>query len=451
MRYGLSVIVLMAMLAMAMPALAASEVSGFWNIAEFCGAGPLCVGLKERIRQEVYNNLDVNDATNDSTNYFRTRSQLYAEWKISEFDTARIQLTNEFFNYLVTPTAGTEYLKNGNPREIFFDHTYVSSKEIMESPVSLTAGRFELLNQYGDNFIFADGTPQDGSRSMFFDALKASISIDDNNAIDLMYIDNDKKDKKMPRINKQDAQTINTSNDSGPAVIWKAKLSDELYLEPYYVWKNEEYSTTVESDLHTFGAFAKYKMDDMTLRAQFALQTGDYGTQDREGMGGYLFLDKPFKDMNLKPVCTLGALYLSGDDPSTTDKVEGWNPLYSRFPGWNEIYAYVLRGETGQNGYWTNTIMFTAKAKLKVNDKFSTELALDYFLAVEKQKTATSTAYGDGSTKGLSPNVTFSYAFSKTVTGRYQFLYFMPGDFYQAGTTDADNSFFTRVELALSF
>ena len=447
MKYGLIVIVLAAMLATAMPALAAgaSEVSGFWNIAEFCGAGPLCVGLKERIRQEIYNNLDVSDLANDSTNYFRARSQLYAEWKISEFDTARIQLTNEFRNYLVTPTASTEYLKNGNPGEIFFDHTYVSSKEIMESPVSVTAGRFELLNQYGENFIFADGTPQDGSRSMFFDAVRGSLNIDDNNTVDLLYISNDKKDKKMPRINKQDAQTLNTSNDSGPAVIWKAKLSDELYLEPYYVWKNEEYSTTLESDLHTFGALAKYKMDDMTLRAQLAYQTGDYGTQDRSGMGGYLYVDKTFKDMTLKPACTLGALYLSGDDPTTTTEIEGWNPLYSRFPGWNELYAYVLKGETGQNGYWTNTIMFTAKTKLKVNDKFTTELALDYILACEKA------ANSLGTTKGFSPNATFSYAFSKTVTGRYQLLYFMPGDYYQAGTTDADNAFFTRVELALSF
>ncbi len=38
---------------------------------------------------------------------------------------------------------------------------------------------------------------------------------------------------------------------------------------------------------------------------------------------------------------------MSGDDPSTDDN-EGWDPLFSRWPKWSELYIYSLATEGGR-------------------------------------------------------------------------------------------------------
>jgi hypothetical protein len=64
----------------------------------------------------------------------------------------------------------------------------------------------------------------------------------------------------------------------------------------------------------------------------------------------------------MKPAASLGFLGLSGDDPDTpTD--EGWDPLFSRWPKWSEMYIYTLAKERGP-AYWSNLAMGLAEARL---------------------------------------------------------------------------------------
>ena len=60
--------------------------------------------------------------------------------------------------------------------EALFDILNVHWKEVADLPLTITAGRQEL--KYGDGWLIREGTPGDGSRTYFFDALKLSYDID---------------------------------------------------------------------------------------------------------------------------------------------------------------------------------------------------------------------------------------------------------------------------------
>lgn len=401
------------------------------------------IGGAFRLRQEnAYNIYDFDKtAGSDPDNYFRFKASLWSKFTINDYDSVYLKLTSEPRSYLYRSSLAKGDSKKR--REVLIDNFYVKLDEFMESPVSLKIGRQDFLGQYGEHFLIATGTPASGSREFFFDAVRASVALTETETVDVIFIKNDKFDKKFLSDGAYDTK-LNQSDETGTVVYLKSKLSDELKGELYYMNKLEK--TATKSRLDTIGAYAKYNAAEMgTFRGQFAIQTGEYGQYDNEGFGGYVFWDKVF-DGDIKPKLTLGALFLSGDDPNT-NKNEGWNPLWSRFPYLNEIYAYALLAETSgiqggsAPGYWTNTQMLTARLTIKPLEKMSIAMAIDMFTAMEKAATST------GKDKGLSPHITLKYKFSPTVSFRTQMYIFEPGDYYSG----SDNSYFIRHQWMFKF
>jgi len=72
---------------------------------------------------------------------------------------------------------------------------------------------------------------------------------------------------------------------------------------------------------------------------------------------------------------------MSGDDPATTDKNEGWNPLFSRYPQISELYSLTLLTETGIPAYWTNIQIYRALVKLVPTEETKLELSYNYLKA----------------------------------------------------------------------
>ncbi len=421
---------------------------------DFIGDWDCTIGGALRLRQEVYQNVFNLDSfnTTDERNFFRFKANLWAKFTLNDYDSMYIRLTSEPRAYL-TPESYTpqDYV----PRNyVLIGNLNVQMDEFMESPVSLKIGRQDFLGQYGEHFLIADGTPVDGSRTYYFDAAKASIALTENETLDLIYLRNDKYDKKLLSDGAYKKQVaMNISDEVGGIVYLKSKLSDELKAEAYWMNKVEKLSSTLK--INTFGAYAKYNASELgTFRGQFAIQDGEQGTGsskvDWSGWGGYLFWDKGFEG-ELNPKLTIGGLFLSGDDPATT-KIEGWNPLWSRFPYLNELYSYVLLAETvGMQGgaspcYWTNTALYTARLTITPMEKMSIAMAIDFIRAMEDS----TSSYSQDTTskdKGVSPHITLKYKFSPTLSFRTQLFAFEPGDFYD----EQDTAFFIRHEWNIKF
>ena len=51
---------------------------------------------------------------------------------------------------------------------------------------------------YGEGFLLSDGTPQDGSRTFYFNAARAKWKVDERNTVDFTYITNQFQDRYLP-------------------------------------------------------------------------------------------------------------------------------------------------------------------------------------------------------------------------------------------------------------
>ncbi len=425
-------------------------------------------GASERIRQEIWDNL-INLKTYTPVpkdfNFFRFKTSLWGSAEFNKDTNVYLRFTSEIYYYPIGPR---EYPKSNtgttvlDENEGVIDNIYIKANNAFGLPIDLKIGRQDFWgaseDMYGEGFLFSDGTPQDGSRTFYFNAAKAKWKIDQNNAVDFVFITNQWQDKYLPTwktaiensltyYNKN--KILDASNSQAYMVYGRNKVTEKLTIEPYYIYKREEETPIVEKipelGLNTLGARAVYKSDPWTFGGEFAYQFGEYETregarrsgQDREGYGGYIFGKHKFGNMKLKPEFELRFVYLSGDDPSTS-KNENFDPLYSRQPYWNELLGYVMINEFIRDAarvafYWSNSQLYMAKVKMELSEKTTLSLSYQYWRANEWAQPATATLskmFDQGYERGHLPTLFLTHKFNKHIDAFFQYEYFVPGDFY---------------------
>jgi hypothetical protein len=405
----------------------------------------------------------------DNRNFFRVKSSLWGQWDYDKSLSLYAKLTNEFKAY--TYFAGTSSSvpdktakKKGyhfDINEVVFDNLYVDVYNFLDLPVNLRIGRQDL-NNYGESFLFGDGTPGDGSRTYYFNAAKATWNINNNNALDVIYIDDPRDEEFLPIINRtklvnasnptQDKvpQQLNTTDEQAYVLYLKNKSIKDLAPEFYYVFKKEAQEGGVglqskETKLNTLGSFIKYNFSPWAIRTQFAYQFGKYGENDRVGIGGYGFLDREFKNLAWSPLANIGYIYLSGDDRNT-NKNEAWDPLFSRYPWISELYNLSMAAETSITGYWTNLQAIRSSLILKPTGKAKVSIWYNFLMA-DKDVAPSALFSGTGKNRGHLCQARIDYAFNKNISTYFLAEYLVPGNFYK----DRDEALFLRTEFHLKF
>lgn len=446
-----------------------------------------------RVRHEYWRNwLDLADTqvsttatgtatNNDNRNFFRIKSSLWGQADFDKNISIYAKVTNENRAHLLFEGTSANFpdkyaIKKGyhyNPNEVFVDNLYLDIKGVADRPLDLRIGRQDLIGQYGDNFLICDGTPGDGSRSFYFNAMKAAYKLDDKNTVDLIYIDTKRDEEYLPVINRDKlisrsvatddklygSGQLATTDEQGYVLYWKNKNFKNLNWENYYIYKRESeeggtgvYSTE-KTKLSTIGSYAKYVLNSWTLRGQFAGQFGDYGsTQDRTGIGGYGWVDKDFKSVTFSPRLSAGYMYLSGDQRGNS-KQEGFDPLFSRGvmvgPFYSEMYGMTMAGETGIVGYITNMQWYRTELVLKPTKSTKVTLTYNLLRAAENVDYSVNNRYAGKSnkTRGHFPSAKVDYTFNKYTSAYVYGEYFIPGGFYR----NDDPGVFLRTELQLKF
>ncbi|MDD4939463.1 MAG: alginate export family protein [Candidatus Omnitrophica bacterium] len=423
-----------------------------------------------RLRHELWSDVfDMDKSVKNNRSFFRIKTSVWGQADVDEDLTLFAKLSDEFRAYTYfggTSSAAPD--KSGSKKgyhfdinEVVFDNLYMDLRNFLEYPLDLRIGRQDLLFEYGEGFLIMEGTPQDGSRTYYFNAAKANWKVNEKNQLDILYINNPRSEKFFPVINraklKQQAnlsldkapQALNTTDEQGGVLYWKNKAIENLKLEAYYIFKNEEDGgaglQAQKGKINTFGFFTKYDLSSWTARGQFAYQTGNYGENDRQGFGGYTFLDKCFKDVCWLPQVSMGYIYLSGDDQKT-GKNEAWDPLFSRWNWVSELYVLSIGTDTGVLGYWTNLGILRAELLLKPTDKMKLSFWYNYLRANE-QASRSAILSGEGKDRGHLPQARIDYFFNKTVSAYFLAEYLFAGDFYR----NRDNAVFLRTELQFKF
>ncbi|MCX8031304.1 MAG: alginate export family protein [Thermodesulfovibrionales bacterium] len=406
-----------------------------------------------RLRQELWENaFDLDTLNIKNENFFRLRTSLWGQLNFDKNLSTYLKLTNEARYFINSRTPNNNSFDED---ELVIDNLYADYKNFLNLPVDIRIGRQDFLFNYGEGFLIMDGTPADGSRTFYFNAIKVAWKINENNNIDFVFLSNPIRDIYLPSLYATNKRRLNTSDELGFFIYSKNKISDNLTIEPYYIYKKEDkFSATPELDINTIGMRAVYKLDKWRFRAEFAHQFGEYeGGRDRRGNGGYIFAGKKYDNVTFKPEFDLGLIYMSGDKPSTT-KHEGWNPLFSRWPIYSELIVFTLVNETlkdsgGIPAYWTNMIIF--RANFKLNFSANTNLNIWYnYLKADQTTTGLNPAMfsNSGKERGHLPQAMLSHKFTKNLDGYLLAEYFIPKNFYNKNANDA---LFFRWQLQYKF
>ncbi|MFB3906255.1 MAG: alginate export family protein [Acidobacteriota bacterium] len=399
--------------------------------------GKITWGFDERIRLKAGDNfVDTDEAVDDSWGLARIRTRGWVGIPLSENVTFHIRAANEFRKYFHPEGEKYDFRLN----EFVFDNAYVEIQPRKDLTVKI--GRQDMF--IAEGLVVFDGSPLDGSRTYYFNAVRTSWK-SAKTAVDGFVISNTARDRYLPVINRNASQMTLERDEQGAGVYVTRQLGKSLKGEFYDIFKREEASGTLAlSRLNTSGFRLTGLLKGGIQHAEeFAVQLGDYGPNRRRGYGGYVDLKKPVPSL---PKLTLQFNYthLSGDDPDTAD-CEGWNPIFSRWPKWSELYLYTLMQEGRGPGYWTNIGMVSPGFNYKFSDRANLDFYYRFMYAPEARLV---NEHKLGNWRGGLMVAKLNYKVNRHFVGHLLAETLDPGDFYPRGGSFA---YFLRSEFTFMY
>lgn len=360
------------------------------------------------------------------------------------------------------PLAGFESWYGG---ALLFDLLALEVKRPGGLPFDARVGRQEIL--LGDGWLVQDGTPIDGSRTGYFDAVRLSFgSAPAGRTVDLVWLDQSADTGRFPRPLFGGTEDQLEQGERG-AILWAhdERLVKRAKLDAYVVWKDADANPTPgnvrvnngapfpspsdSGEILTLGGRAEVvPAAGWELKAEGAFQRGRRDGRDLRSFGVTGRVARLF-GRGRRHRAHLGLEHLSGDDPAS-GRDEAFDPLWGRWPQWSEllIYQWPLDARVGEA---TNVQRLGAGLLLKVAEGSS--LALDvHLLRADERSTrfaAQAANLGGGRSRGLLVTGRWRRTFDAHVSAHLHAEYFRPGDFYAAHRRDASS--FVRAELNLAF
>jgi hypothetical protein len=406
-------------------ALAAAVLAPFAG-AQDNSAPRLKLVFVERFRFEAWDNaVSLDDAANDANAYTRNRTTLGLSWKPLENLEVLGKLTNEFRVYLAPKTTPFSW------NESFFDNLYVKWTIPGRVPFTITAGRQDI--NLGEGFVIADGTPGDGSRSYYFNALRVDACLAKGHTLTAFAHATEETDRYLPVINAVPRMLAEQSERA--LALYYSGMFGKTRVDAYAVRKTGDVSDVLSPvRIDTFGARIVASLaKPLAFTAEAAYQTGTTDDYGRSAYGAIAHFDC---DLTGTPgflkSFVLGGILLSGDDPFTS-RVEGWDPIFSRWPKWSESYIYTLAQET-RSAYWSNLSAFYAQLAIDLGERVDGHVMLMPMGAGEAQRVISP---GAGPTRGRGTlyRARLNYKLSRYLTGRVIWERFVPGSFYVPGAS----------------
>ena len=317
---------------------------------------------------------------------------------------------------------------------------------------AFTVGRQDII--LGDGWLVLEGTPLDGSTSIYFDAVRGTTQFKDlKTTVDLIYINQySDPDIWMPTINDTDRAQIE-QNERGAIAYFSNKSIQNTEIDPYFIYKHDVkvLANGDAGDIYTFGTRV---VEDFTPnlrgRVEAAGQFGDKNGRSLAAWGANSRLTYSFND-TLKNELRFNAEYLSGDKPG--DKTDqAFDPLWGRWPQFSELYVYTYAKET-RIAQTTNLLRFGPG--YVVHPLTNMELEFDYNALFANENTLRPTGNtltgfaASGNYRGSLFSSILRYKFNRFLAGHVWGEYLIPGKYYDSFMRD--NAVYLRGELVLTF
>lgn len=396
------------------------------------------IGYEQRTRNENWNNLfDWTDATDDQRNQIRWRTRFWAKIPVSETIDVVAGLNQE-----TNQING----KDNKLDEVIFETAYVDFKKLFVKGLALRVGRQNLMR--GEGFVLFEGNPWDGSRTIYNNAAVLSYTYK-KSTLELIGILDPSRDRFLPVMHNQH-RLLQEWDEQAVGAYYTNRAAKRTSVEAYYFYKKEIKDTRAASDaqfqpdrhIHTVGGRVVHKIDShWSATGELALQRGaQHGGVRLLGAGGYAYLKRTWEHA-WKPYAQVGYWGQSGDDPATPCKNEGWDPLFSRWPKWSELYIYSQFKERGV-AYWTNLSMWQAEAGFKPLKPLDLRFTY-YHMEAFQPFAGTPKIFGQGTARGDNLQARLGVTVNKNWSGHVLYEGHLPGNFY----TYSDPSYFLRFEI----
>lgn len=435
----------------------ASDTSGFDGGADL------------RLRQVFIGNVGLNGDSDIADRTFqRYRARLWGRYAPTDWLVADARLIWEGRHYNKPeaadwPVPGFETWYSGG---ILLDQLAVTLTEPEGLPFTAKLGRQDLI--FGHGWLLLEGTPLDGSRSIYFDAARATVDLDRlDTVVDLVYIDQYATTDRFPRPLNDVIEDQTEQYETGAVLYARNKsLLPKSDLDGYFIYKHNRPNPTSRNirvnngapfpspsdsgDIYTLGLRGDVKPNDVwAVRAEGAYQWGERNGRGLSAFGVNGRVLYRFDDA-LDNRLHADLEYLSGDDPDDgTD--QAFDPLWGRWPQWSElmIYQWPLDSRVGEA---TNLLRLNLGWMAQVHPTML--LTLDYHALFANQESTRTVAQlanisGDGHFRGHLFTAWLKGKLNDHVSGHLVAEYLAPGDFYAENRRD--DSYFVRAELVLAW
>jgi len=411
----------------------------------------------------------------DSTRFHweRYRTRLWDTFKLDEDTSINTRFTWEFRQF-EDPASKPQ---RTDLDEIIMDNFNLSMKHFLGLDATAVIGRQDITN-LGQGWLVMDGTPLDGSRTFYFDAVRITWDLAEKTKLDTIYVRNmPKSDWLIKPINDRD-KFVTQEEEQGAILYLTDKSNPDMQVEGYFMYKNNNPvnytdkpnrgNLTTEGAVDAFSKKAEiYTVggalsgpvfnDNWDYRVEGAVQTGSSAspnpaitentdTERLLAFGEKSTLQYSFKD-ELDNKVHVTYEYLSGDDPHTK-QVEEFNPLWGQWPQWSEF----LQGpylNSQEDKLVSNMHRLDFGHKFKPNDKW--EILTDWNLLWAAQNTYAGNPKftDDGKFRGSLFTCWARYKFSKNFSGNIVGEYMMPGNYYS--NSNNDNALYFHFTVIYTF
>jgi hypothetical protein len=445
-------------------------------------------GADLRIRDEFMDNtLTLSSAADrHKQNYLRFRARWWNTLTPAKGLDLNVRMTIESRDWTET-SFSAPFHKGWDWNEVVFDYLNLRWKGGKNVPVTVQVGRQDL--SFGDNWLIFEGTPLDGSRTINFDAARATFEVKKwKTTIDAILIDQwARNDHYVPPFKfASDVENGVTlpikkaqveQNERGVILYATNKSRAKTQIDGYFIYKGDRREPIRvakaadakcalyvisdqpddanmiknlcagnQGDLYTLGSRVAGEITPIwKYRAEGAFQTGTRNDRDVRALGfnsALMFVPKSKRGHQLR----MAYEYLSGAKAGS-DKDGQFDVLWGRWPRWSELYIYTYAPES-RISQLSNLHRVGPGWTFKPFAKGELVTDVNWLFAAQNNRPAGFFS-ASGKTRGLLITSKLLVKFTPHLSGHLWAEHFRPGSYY--ASTRQDPATFVRTEVTLGW
>lgn len=344
--------------------------------------------------------------------------------------------------------------------EIVFDNVNGEIK-FQEIPVTLIIGRQDIL--FGDGWLVFDGTPLDGPRTTYFDAIRATIDLKEiKSTLDLIYINqtSNSENRLMPIFSKN--ISLIEQDERAAIINFSYKFIDHTQIDPYFIYKQDEVvlSKGDNGDVYTIGSRLDHDFNNnISFHCEGAYQFGNqkntvlFPNQDSSlsAFGINSRVTYSFRDQ-LKNQVWIGYAVLSGND-AHDPHIHQFDPLWGRWAQYSELFPNELDRSCERSNLHRINLGF----QFEPTNGMSVQANYNVIVAYAHRFSGITGFSNDGNFKGQLFTTLLKYQYDPYWSGLLLGEYFIPGNYYETPpgggslNTRNDPAAFLRIQIIFTF